>query len=236
MRVVLALAALATVLLTLGLGLAREEHAGPADRTPGPAAAFDSPPWPSDASVLSSCPTGTVPAPRVTPALAPDGPTAPSRVTPVLLPSTSLPGPQTFAPARITGSPVPASDTPTGPGALPPAPSTHTPTSPDTLPPAPGSAPVPGPSPDSPGSAVRSADVHPRTDDACAGARTLLVRPQRDGGERTAPTGQSLFTPPYTPHVPRPPARPAPVAAQPRPGTAHTPSDLGRAPPQASST
>ncbi|WP_051767476.1 hypothetical protein [Streptomyces sp. NRRL S-37] len=88
-------------------------------------------------------------------------------------------------------------------------------------------------------SAVASAhqsDTRPYGDDACVGARTLFVRPERDAGERTVPTGHPLLTAAYTPPVPPRPIRPAPAAGHAPPAAAHTPSDLGRAPPSTSST
>ncbi|CAL9646062.1 hypothetical protein SUDANB15_06458 [Streptomyces sp. enrichment culture] len=94
------------------------------------------------------------------------------------------------------------------------------------------SAPVPA----VPASAFHPTGIHPHTDDAYVGACTLLVRPQRDAGERTVPTGPLLFTPPHTPRVPPRPARPAPVTGHAPAGTAHVPSVLGRAPPTSSST
>ncbi|CAL9649637.1 hypothetical protein SUDANB176_06580 [Streptomyces sp. enrichment culture] len=91
--------------------------------------------------------------------------------------------------------------------------------------------------PSAPASApVLAAGTHPHTDDAYVGTGTLLVRPQRDAGERTVPAGPLLFTPPHTPRVPPRPARPAPVSGHAPAGTAHVPSDLGRAPPASSST
>ncbi|CAL9367800.1 hypothetical protein [Streptomyces sp. enrichment culture] len=93
---------------------------------------------------------------------------------------------------------------------------------------------LPVPAPPSP--AFHPADTRPYTDDAYIGTATLLVRPQRDAGERTVPAGPLLFTPAHTPRVPPRPARPAPVSGHVPAGTAHVPSDLGRAPPTASST
>ncbi|MGW3317536.1 hypothetical protein [Streptomyces fungicidicus] len=81
-----------------------------------------------------------------------------------------------------------------------------------------------------------SSDTLPHGDDAYVGARTLFSRPERDAGERTVPAGHLLFTAAHTPPVPPRPARPAPVAGHAPPAAAHVPSDLGRAPPPASST
>ncbi|WP_344599983.1 hypothetical protein [Streptomyces glaucus] len=94
-------------------------------------------------------------------------------------------------------------------------------------------APVPGTDPPP---VFHSAGTHPRTDDARVGARTLLVRPQRDGGERPAPGDHLLLASACAPRVPPRPTRPAPVAGHAQPDAAHTPSDLGRAPPSASGT
>ncbi|GAA3504945.1 hypothetical protein GCM10019016_120580 [Streptomyces prasinosporus] len=104
---------------------------------------------------------------------------------------------------------------------------------PDGARPAPSAA---APAPAGPAPAFHPADSHPYTDDAYVGAGTLLVRPQRDAGERTVPSGPLLFTPAHTPRVPPRPARPAPVSGHPPAGTAHVPSDLGRAPPPPSGT
>jgi hypothetical protein len=79
-------------------------------------------------------------------------------------------------------------------------------------------------------------DTRPYGDDAYVGARTLFTRPERDAGERTVPAGHLLFTAAHTPPVPPRPARPAPAAGHAPPAAAHMPSDLGRAPPTASST
>ncbi|MEY9490316.1 hypothetical protein RKD26_006110 [Streptomyces calvus] len=85
-------------------------------------------------------------------------------------------------------------------------------------------------------STAHAYDTRPYGDDAYVGARTLLVRPERDAGERTLPAGPQLFTAAHTPPVPPRPARPAPAAGHAPPAAAHVPSDLGRAPPAASST
>ncbi|GGP43641.1 hypothetical protein ACWDY7_23790 [Streptomyces calvus] len=87
-----------------------------------------------------------------------------------------------------------------------------------------------------PPSTAHAYDTRPYGDDAYVGARTLLVRPERDAGERTLPAGPQLFTAAHTPPVPPRPARPAPAAGHAPPAAAHVPSDLGRAPPAASST
>ncbi|MFI5572236.1 hypothetical protein ACIA6T_33865 [Streptomyces sp. NPDC051740] len=79
-------------------------------------------------------------------------------------------------------------------------------------------------------------DTRPYGDDAYVGARTLFTRPERDTGERTVPAGHLLFTAAHTPPVPPRPARPSPAAGHAPPAAAHMPSDLGRAPPTASST
>ncbi|MFI8194411.1 hypothetical protein ACIF8T_37775 [Streptomyces sp. NPDC085946] len=186
---VAAVAALAAVLLALGLGSTGDGGTGPAGRTPGlaaPGLTTSSPPWPRPASALLTSPDRTAPAARVPAAPALADPTAPS--------SSSLPGPY-----AVTAVPAPA----------------------------PGTDPPP---------AFRSADTHPRTDDARVGVRTLLVQPHRDGGERSAPSDQLLLTPACTPCGPHRPALPAPRAGHAQAGTAHTPSDLGRAPPPASGT
>ncbi|GGX33989.1 hypothetical protein GCM10010297_64280 [Streptomyces malachitofuscus] len=88
----------------------------------------------------------------------------------------------------------------------------------------------------SPAPASYSFDTRPYSDDAYVGARTVLTRPERDVAERTASAGHVLFTAAYTPPVPPRPVRPAPVAGHAQPAAAHMPSDLGRAPPTASST
>jgi hypothetical protein len=116
---------------------------------------------------------------------------------------------------------------------LPAAPAVPSPAAPAHPAPAHPSA-VPDPA--VPVAAIDSSGTHPYTDDAYAAARALLVRPQRDAGERTVPAGPLLFAPPYTPRVPPRPARPAPVSGHAPAGTAHVPSDLGRAPPTSSST
>ncbi|MER7488359.1 hypothetical protein ABTY20_21105 [Streptomyces sp. NPDC126497] len=84
--------------------------------------------------------------------------------------------------------------------------------------------------------AAHASDTRPYGDDAYVGARTLFTRPERDTGERTVPAGHLLFTAAHTPPVPPRPARPAPAAGHAPPAAAHMPSDLGRAPPPASST
>lgn len=78
-------------------------------------------------------------------------------------------------------------------------------------------------------------DSHPHTDEAYSGSGTLLLRSLRDAGERTAPSGHLLFTPPYTPRVPYGPVRPAPVSGHGPLVAAYVPSDLGRAPPSTTS-
>ncbi|MEU9351914.1 hypothetical protein AB0D65_13055 [Streptomyces griseoloalbus] len=83
---------------------------------------------------------------------------------------------------------------------------------------------------------AHSTDTRPYGDDAYVGARPLLVRPERDTGERTGFAGPLLFTAAHTPPVPPRPARPAPVAGHAPTVAAHMPCDLGRAPPAASST
>ncbi|MFF1278369.1 hypothetical protein ACFVZC_34135 [Streptomyces marokkonensis] len=88
----------------------------------------------------------------------------------------------------------------------------------------------------SPAPSSYSSDTRPYGDDAYVGARTVLTRPERDAGERTVSAGHPLFTAAYTPPVPPRPARPAPVAGHVPSTAAHMPSDLGRAPPAASST
>lgn len=88
----------------------------------------------------------------------------------------------------------------------------------------------------SPSPSAYESDTRPYGDDAYVGARTLLTRPERDAGERTVPAGHLLFTAAHTPPVPPRPARPAPAAGHAPPAAAHMPSDLGRAPPTASST
>jgi hypothetical protein len=88
----------------------------------------------------------------------------------------------------------------------------------------------------SPTPSAQQSDTRPYGDDAYVGARTLLTRPERDAGGRTVPAGHLLFTAAHTPPVPPRPARPAPVAGHAPTAAAHTPSDLGRAPPPASST
>lgn len=103
-----------------------------------------------------------------------------------------------------------------------------------------GAGPVPGAvSPSSPAASAPSSyssGTRPYSDDAYVGARTVLTRPERDVGERTVSAGHPLFTAAYAPPVPPRPARPAPVAGHVPSAAAHTPSDLGRAPPAASST
>lgn len=100
----------------------------------------------------------------------------------------------------------------------------------------PADPPPAAPDPTVPAAAFPSAGTRPHTDDAYVAACTLLVRPPRDAGDRTVPAGPLLFTPPHTPRVPSRPARPAPVSGHAPGGTAHVPSDLGRAPPVSSST
>ncbi|MBT3150468.1 hypothetical protein HTV45_06125 [Streptomyces sp. CHD11] len=95
----------------------------------------------------------------------------------------------------------------------------------------PASAPPP-----SPVSSSHSSDTRPYSDDAYVCARTLLTRLERDAGERTVYAGHLLFTAAHTPPMPPRPARPAPAAGHAPPAAAHMPSDLGRAPPMASST
>ncbi|MFC9547270.1 hypothetical protein ACFTXK_21940 [Streptomyces sp. NPDC056956] len=93
-------------------------------------------------------------------------------------------------------------------------------------------------SPDAPAAPAASFepyDSHPHTDEAYSGSGTLLLRSLRDAGERTAPSGHLLFTPPYTPRVPHGPVRPAPVAGHGPLVAAYVPSDLGRAPPSSTS-
>lgn len=90
--------------------------------------------------------------------------------------------------------------------------------------------------PASPASSSYSAGPRPYSDDAYVCARTLLTRLERDAGERTVYAGHLLFTAAHTPPIPPRPARPAPVAGHAPPAAAHMPSDLGRAPPAASST
>ncbi len=85
-------------------------------------------------------------------------------------------------------------------------------------------------------STAHAYDTRPYGDDAYVGARTLLVRPERDAGERTVPAGHPLFTAAHTPPVPPRPARPAPAAGHAPPAAAHVPAVLGRAPPTLSST
>ncbi|MDT0401098.1 MULTISPECIES: hypothetical protein [Streptomyces] len=93
---------------------------------------------------------------------------------------------------------------------------------------------VPAPAPYGP-SAYES-DTRPYGDDAYVGSRTPHTRPERDAGERAVPAGHALFTAADTPRIPPRPARPAPAAGHAAPAAAHMPSDLGRAPPAASST
>lgn len=131
----------------------------------------------------------------------------------------------------VLSASAPALAAPEAPGpratAVPaPAPALPAPALPTSAPPAPA---LPAP-------AFHPADTGPYTDDAYVGTGTLLVRPQRDAGERTVPAGPLLFTPAHTPRVPPRPARPAPVSGHAPAGTAHVPSDLGRAPPVSSST
>ncbi|WP_081237753.1 hypothetical protein [Streptomyces viridosporus] len=94
---------------------------------------------------------------------------------------------------------------------------------------------VPFVSVSAPAPSMHPPDTRPYLDDAYVGAGTVLIRPQRDGGERTMSAGPPLLAPPHAPRVPPRPARPAPVAGHVPTDTAHVPSDLGRAPPAASS-
>ncbi|MFF5158097.1 hypothetical protein ACFY3N_17975 [Streptomyces sp. NPDC000348] len=97
-----------------------------------------------------------------------------------------------------------------------------------------GTEPVPAAASSAP--SAYPSDTRPYGDDACVGVRTPLIRPERDAGERTVPGGHPLLTAAHTPPVPPRPARPAPAAGHAQPAAAHMPSDLGRAPPPASST
>ncbi|MFF8032209.1 MULTISPECIES: hypothetical protein [unclassified Streptomyces] len=81
-----------------------------------------------------------------------------------------------------------------------------------------------------------SSDTRPYGDDAYAGARTPLVRPERDAGGPRVPAGPLFLAAAHTPPVPPRPARPAPAAGHAPPAAAHVPADLGRAPPAPSST
>lgn len=90
--------------------------------------------------------------------------------------------------------------------------------------------------PASPAPASYSSDTRPYSDDAYVCARALLTRLERDAGERTVHAGHLLFTAAYAPSIPPRPARPAPVAGHVPYAAAYVPSDLGRAPPAASST
>ncbi|GGV51509.1 hypothetical protein [Streptomyces griseoflavus] len=89
---------------------------------------------------------------------------------------------------------------------------------------------------ESPAPTSYSSDTRPYSDDAYVGVRALLTRLERDAGERTMFDGHLLFTPAYAPLMPPRPARPAPAAGHAPPAAAYVPSDLGRAPPVASST
>ncbi|BFO19186.1 hypothetical protein SHKM778_55740 [Streptomyces sp. KM77-8] len=86
------------------------------------------------------------------------------------------------------------------------------------------------------GPSAHEPDTRPYGDDAYVGSRAPHTRPERDAGERTVLAGHPLFTAADTPQIPPRPARPAPAAGHAAPAAAHTPSDLGRAPPTASST
>ncbi|MEU3947934.1 hypothetical protein [Streptomyces sp. NPDC029526] len=99
----------------------------------------------------------------------------------------------------------------------------------------PAGQPVSPDAPAVPAASFQPYDSHAHTDEAYTGSGTLLLRSLRDAGERPTPSGQLLFTAPYTPRVPAGPGRPAPTAGHGPLVTAYVPSDLGRAPPASSS-